>query len=86
MTIALSTNRCSVSQRLEASGRVITTLEWLRLHRDHGDIEERPAQHPSGATDYKRSSRDTYLQRLSARRLIVAGTRGEVRASDTLFE
>lgn len=41
-------NGCGVPQRLEASGRVITTLEWLRLHRDHGDIEERPAQHPSG--------------------------------------
>lgn len=38
------------------------------------------------ATDYKRSSRDTYLQRVAARRVIVAGARGEVRASDMLFE
>lgn len=35
-------------------------------------------------TGYKRSSRDTYLQRLAARKLITAD-RGEVRASDTLF-
>lgn len=35
-------------------------------------------------TEYKRSSRDAYLQRLSARRLITAA-RGEVRASDHLF-
>lgn len=38
----------------------------------------------SGATQYARSSRDTYLQRLSARRL-VDFERGEVRASATLF-
>lgn len=39
----------------------------------------------SDVTGYKRSSRDTYLQRLSARELV--GTeRGEVRASETLFE
>lgn len=37
-------------------------------------------------TGYKRSSRDTYLQKLKARKLIVAVDRGEVRASDTLFE
>lgn len=37
------------------------------------------------ATGYKRSSRDAYLQRLAARQLVIAG-RGEVRASDELFE
>lgn len=37
-------------------------------------------------TGYKRSSRDTYLQRLGARRLIVTGRGGVVRASDALFE
>lgn len=36
------------------------------------------------ATGYKRSSRDTYLQRLGARRLITF-VGGHVRASDTLF-
>lgn len=40
----------------------------------------------SEATEYKRSSRDTYLQRLTARRLVIAVGRGEVRASEDLFE
>lgn len=35
--------------------------------------------------DYRRSSRDTYLQRLSARKLIETPQPGVVRASDTLF-
>lgn len=39
----------------------------------------------SEATEYKRSSRDTYLQRLTARRLVVAVGRGEVKASEELF-
>lgn len=38
------------------------------------------------ATAYARSSRDTYLQRLMARRLVDAVNRGEVRASDQLFD
>lgn len=37
-------------------------------------------------TGYKRSSRDTYLQRLRARQLVEFSGRGEVRASDVLFE
>lgn len=37
------------------------------------------------ATEYKRSSRDTYLQRLSSRRLVESVGRGEVRASENLF-
>lgn len=40
----------------------------------------------SEATGYKRSSRDTYLQRLSARKLVESVGRGDVRASATLFE
>lgn len=36
-------------------------------------------------TGYKRSSRDTYIQRLSSRRLVETVGRGEVRASATLF-
>jgi hypothetical protein len=39
----------------------------------------------SDETGYKRSSRDTYLQRLSARQLIVAD-RGSIRASGVLFD
>ncbi len=39
----------------------------------------------SDATGYKRSSRDAYLQRLTARKLIVAVGRGEVKASDSLY-
>jgi hypothetical protein len=38
------------------------------------------------ATGYKRSSRDTYLQRLSSRRLVEVMGRGEVKASDNLFD
>lgn len=36
-------------------------------------------------TEYKRSSRDTYLQKLGARRLVEMPSRGEVVASATLF-
>lgn len=36
-------------------------------------------------TGYQRSSRDTYLQRLSARQLVVSVGRGNVKASDKLF-
>lgn len=39
----------------------------------------------SETTGYRRSSRDTYLQRLRARRLITSGSAG-VRASDELFD
>jgi hypothetical protein len=39
----------------------------------------------SDATSYKRSSRDTYLQRLGARRLITSESRGQVRAAEELF-
>jgi hypothetical protein len=39
----------------------------------------------SESTGYKRSSRDTYLQRLFSRRLVVAEGRGAVRASAILF-
>lgn len=40
----------------------------------------------SDSTNYLRSSRDSYLQRLAARRLVVAIGRGEVRASEILME
>lgn len=40
----------------------------------------------SEATEYKRSSRDTYIQRLAARRLVVPIGRGEIRASEMLME
>ena len=36
------------------------------------------------ATGYKRSSRDTYLQRMMAKQLVTASG-GQVRASDDLF-
>ncbi len=39
----------------------------------------------SEATEYQRSSRDTYLQRLRSRRLVEYVGPGEVRASETLF-
>lgn len=40
----------------------------------------------SDRTEYKRSSRDTYLQRLGARKLVTTAGRAAVRASDTLFD
>jgi chromosome segregation and condensation protein ScpB len=40
----------------------------------------------SEATNYQRSSRDTYLQRLRSRQLVAEAGRGMVRASDQLFE
>lgn len=39
-----------------------------------------------GVTGYKRSSRDTYIQRLLARRLVEAVGRGEIKAAGMLFE
>lgn len=39
----------------------------------------------TAATNYQRSSRDTYLQRLRSRQLITDAGRGLVRASETLF-
>ena len=38
------------------------------------------------ATGYKRSSRDAYLQRLSAKELVEEPSRGMVKATDNLFE
>ncbi len=72
-------------------------LQTYWLHRLGGGeqallkilIENYPAsldrEKLSDHTGYKRSSRDTYLQRLAARQLIVAN-RGSVRASDILFD
>jgi hypothetical protein len=37
------------------------------------------------ATGYRRSSRDTYLQRLAARKLVIVEGRGAVRAAEELF-
>lgn len=42
-------------------------------------------EHISEIAEYKRSTRDTYLQRLISRRLVVAEERGQVRAADELF-
>ncbi len=38
------------------------------------------------ATGYKRSSRDTYLQRLGARELVVTERDGTIRAAEQLFD
>lgn len=56
-------------------------------------LEPLIARHPkavdrdtiSEITGYKRSTRDTYIQRLGSRRLVENVGRGEVRASDNLF-
>jgi hypothetical protein len=44
-----------------------------------------PRESISEETGYKRSSRDTYLQRLRSRKLVVDAGQGEVIASDNLF-
>lgn len=44
-----------------------------------------PRDELSERTGYRRSSRDTYIQRLSAKQLVSEPARGEVRASETLF-
>ncbi len=51
------------------------------VHAYPNDIERTAIDE---ATDYKKSSRDTYLGKLAARRLIVS-SRGSVRASEELF-
>ena len=68
---------------------------WLaRLPEGERRILEVPIdQHPEpvdrdaleAATGYKRSTRDTYVQRLSARKLVGTSGRGVVLASGTLF-
>jgi uncharacterized protein len=40
----------------------------------------------TNASGYQRSSRDTYIQRLAAKKLVVAVGRGEVKAADELFD
>ncbi len=55
-------------------------LEVLILN--HPDAVDRDAL--EAATGYKWSSRDTYLQRLSARKLVDTSGRGVVRASGAL--
>lgn len=56
-------------------------------------LEQLIARYPEGAardeltekTGYQRSTRDTYLQRLGAKQLVIDLGRGSVKASDTLF-
>lgn len=40
----------------------------------------------SRSSDYQRSSRDAYIQRLRSRKLVIPSARGEVVASDVLFD
>lgn len=56
-------------------GRPLSPNVWLGT-----SVEDQAA-----ADEYARSSRDTYLQRLSSRRLVVSTGRGEVRAAEQLF-
>lgn len=44
-----------------------------------------PREQIDATTDYKRSSRDAYISRLAARRLVEIAGRGEIKASDNLF-
>jgi hypothetical protein len=68
-----------VLERLPEGERRI--LEFLIGHYPHA--VERPQI--DAATNYQRSSRDAYLQRLGARELVEARGR-EVKASDHLFD
>jgi hypothetical protein len=52
----------------------------IALYPDAVDREQIDA-----ATGYKRSSRDTYIQRLGSRRLVETGERGTVKAAADLF-
>ena len=53
------------------------------LIQNGGDAVDRETL--SDVTEYKRSSRDAYLQRLSSRKLVESVGRGEVRAAPLLF-
>lgn len=57
-------------------------LEVLINSHPHGAEREQI----DDATGYKRSSRDAYIQRLKARQLVEIVGRGEVKASDELFD
>ncbi len=65
--------------RLGGGERVL--LEAVITKHPHGCTRDWLSE----VTEYKRSSRDTYLQKLMARRLIESKTGGVVRASDALF-
>jgi hypothetical protein len=56
-------------------------LQVLVKHHPHAVVREAIDE----ATGYRRSTRDTYLQRLRARHLVSGEGRGAVRASDELF-
>ena len=66
--------------RLPAGETAILT-ELLAAYPDGVDRGELSAR-----TNYKRSSRDTYLQRLGSRKLVSVGSDGCVYASETLFD
>ncbi len=66
-------------EKLQGGERAI--LEYL-IRRYPDAVSRDDLDEPTG---YKRSSRDTYLQRLSARKLVKNVGRGEVKASDELF-
>jgi NAD(P)-dependent dehydrogenase (short-subunit alcohol dehydrogenase family) len=68
-------------QRLPQGERV--TLEYL-VEKAHGEPVERFML--DDQVGYKRSSRDTYLSRLAARRLVAGAGTGSVQASKELFD
>lgn len=39
---------CGLSRRLREQGRIVETVDWLKAHRDHGDIRDEDAGHPLG--------------------------------------
>jgi hypothetical protein len=67
-------------ERLPAGEKAI--LEVLIQYFPHA-VDRDELDEPTG---YKRSSRDAYIQRLSARQLVVVAGPGAVKASEVLFE
>lgn len=61
-------------------GERVILSELLRAYPAHVTRDEL-----GQAANYKKSSRDSYIKRLSARALVVVSSPGTVRASDTLF-
>ncbi len=67
------------ARRLPTGEKAVLAFVWS----EHPRIVSR--EEISDATDYKRSSRDTYLKRLKSRLLVITSASG-VRASDLLFD
>lgn len=71
-----------MAERKRQMAVALAVLEVVVAHYPHAIDREVISE----ATKYQRSSRDTYLQRLRSRQLVTEPGRGQVRASDQLFQ